>query len=109
MHKLIVSLPTNREFEGRLTLEEENGRVLAGPFPVCGLADRAAAGRHGNPSGRALLPFGDTPLGRYRVTGIHATGPKTSLPAASATDKWRDTDSCGFKDIVAPSPFQIYS
>jgi len=81
MHKLIVSLPTNREFEGSLTLEEENGRVLAGPFPVCGLADRAAAGRHGNPSGHALLPFGDTPLGRYRVAGIQATGPRTSLPA----------------------------
>src|SRR5580658_2871903 len=81
MHKLIVSLPTKREFEGRLTLEGENGRVLAGPFPVCGLADRGAAERHGNPSGHALLPFGDTPLGRYRIAGIHATGPKTSLPA----------------------------
>jgi hypothetical protein len=81
MHKLIVSLPANREFEGRLTLEEENGRVLAGPFPVCGLADRAAAGRHGNPSGQPLLPYGDTPLGRYRIAGIHATGRKTSLSA----------------------------
>jgi len=81
MHKLIVSLPSNRELEGRLTLEEENGRVLAGPFPVCGLADRNAAGRHGNPSGNALLLFGDTPLGRYRIAGIHPTGRKTSLPA----------------------------
>ena len=81
MHKLIVSLPINREFEGRLSLEGEDGRVLAGPFPVCGFADRVAAGRHGNPSGHALLPFGDTPLGRYRITGIRATGTKTSLPA----------------------------
>ena len=80
MHKLIVSLPLNRDFEGELRLEAENGRVLAGPFPVCGRADREAARRHGNPTGQATLPFGDTPLGRYRIAGIQATGRKTSLP-----------------------------
>jgi GH24 family phage-related lysozyme (muramidase) len=81
MYKLIVSLPVNREFEGVVRLEEEGGRLVAGPFAVCGRADRKTAGRHGNPSGHALLPFGDTPLGRYKVAGIQPTGHKTSLAA----------------------------
>jgi hypothetical protein len=80
MYKLIVTLPVNRDFEGVLRLEDQTGHVVAGPFAVCGRADRGAAGRHGNSSCHALLPFGDTPLGRYRMTGIVPTGRRTSLP-----------------------------
>lgn len=81
MYRLIVSLPVNRDVEGSLRLEDDDGRVIAGPFGVCGRADREAAGRHGNPSCNALLPFGDTPLGRYRMTGILPTGLKDNLSA----------------------------
>ena len=81
MYKLIVTLPVNRDFEGVLRLEDQNGHLVAGPFAVCGRADREAAGRHANPSCNALLPFGDTPLGRYRMAGILPTGRRTNLPA----------------------------
>jgi hypothetical protein len=81
MRKLIVSLPANRDFEGVLRLEDENGRVVAGPFAVCGRADDSAARRHGNSSRHTHLPFGDTPLGRYRMTAILPTGKGTSLSA----------------------------
>jgi hypothetical protein len=79
MHKLIVTLPVNRDFEGMLRLEDQNGRLVAGPFAVCGRADGEAAGRHGNSSRHTLLPFGDTPLGRYRIAGILPTGRRTNL------------------------------
>jgi hypothetical protein len=81
MYKLIVTLPVNRDFEGILRLEDDKGRLVAGPFAVCGRADREAAGQHGNPSCKALLPFGDTPLGGYRMAGILPTGRRTNLPA----------------------------
>ena len=81
MHKLIVTLPVDRNFEGILRLEDQNGHLVAGPFAVCGRADREAAARHGNSSCDALLPFGDTPLGRYRMTGILPTGRRTNMPA----------------------------
>jgi GH24 family phage-related lysozyme (muramidase) len=81
MRKLVVSLPTNRDFEGVLRLEDDKGRVVAGPFAVCGRADDSAARRHGNSSRHPQLPFGDTPLGRYRMTAILPTGRGTSLSA----------------------------
>jgi hypothetical protein len=81
MRKLIVILPENRDLEGVLRLEEQNGRLVAGPFAVCGRADGEVAGRHGNSSRQALLPFGDTPLGRYRIAGIVPTGRRTNLSA----------------------------
>ncbi len=79
MRKLIVTLPPNRDLEGTVHLEED-GELLAGPFPVCGRADSKAAERHGNPSRNTLLPFGDTPLGLYRVLGILPSGFGTALP-----------------------------
>ncbi|MFZ0773913.1 MAG: pesticin C-terminus-like muramidase [Candidatus Sulfotelmatobacter sp.] len=81
MRKLIVILPENRDFEGILRLEDQNGRLVAGPFAVCGRADGEVARRHGNSSRHAILPFGDTPLGRYRIAGILPTGRRTNLSA----------------------------
>lgn len=81
MHKLIVTLPRNRDFEGSLRLEDHNGRLLAGPFAVCGRADGEMARRYGNSSRQTVLPFGDTPLGRYRMAGVLPSGARTSLPA----------------------------
>ncbi len=79
MRKLIVTLPPQRDVEGTVHLEED-GRRLAGPFPVCGRADSSAALRHGNPTRNPLLPFGDTPLGLYRVLGLLPSGFGTALP-----------------------------
>ena len=79
MRKLIVTLPPNRDVEGTVHLEEE-GRMLAGPFPVSGRADTTAAERHGNPTRNPLMPFGDTPLGLYRVLGLLPSGFGTALP-----------------------------
>lgn len=79
MAKLIVSLPEDRGYAGTLRVENGRGRVLAGPFPVCGRADGAAARRHDNRARNPLLPFGDTPLGRYRVVGVLPGG--TDWPA----------------------------
>jgi|HubBroStandDraft_6_1064221.scaffolds.fasta_scaffold01118_4 hypothetical protein len=80
MHKLIVILPVNRDFEGLLRLEDQNGRLVTGPFAVCGRADGEAAARHGNSPRHTLLPFGDTPLGRYRIAGILPTRGRPNLP-----------------------------
>jgi hypothetical protein len=81
MEKLVIMLPEDRRYAGTLRLESEDGDVVAGPFPVCGRADEGAALRHGNPSRNPLLPFGDTPLGRYRVEGILPSGAGTERPA----------------------------
>ena len=79
MLKLVVAFSSNRDFEGKIHLEQD-GRLLAGPFAVCGRADEAAAQRHGNPDRNPLLPFGDTPLGFYRVVGLLPSGGGTALP-----------------------------
>jgi hypothetical protein len=81
MHRIIVTLPENRDYAGTLRLEDEDGDVVAGPFAVCGRADEAAARRHGNASRNPLLPFGDTPLGRYRIEHILPSGTGTQRPA----------------------------
>jgi hypothetical protein len=81
MHRLLVTLPENRDFTGMLLVEDAKGDVVAGPFAVCGRADAAAARRHDNPSRDPLLPFGDTPLGRYRIEGVLPSGNGTERPA----------------------------
>jgi hypothetical protein len=81
MRTLIVTLPKNRDYAGKLRLEDEDGAVMAGPFYVCGRADDAVAQSHDNPNRDPLLPFGNTPLGRYRVLGVVASGAGSHLPA----------------------------
>ena len=65
MRKLIVTLPPNRDVEGTVHLEED----CAAEEPLSRLRTSRclAAQRHGNPTRNPLLPFGDTPLGFYRV------------------------------------------
>jgi hypothetical protein len=79
MRKLIVKLTKDRAVEGTIHLEE-NGSLIAGPFPVCGRADMVAAKSHGNPSRNPLLPYGDTPSGHYRVIGTLPSGDGTARP-----------------------------
>ena len=48
----------------------EDGELIGGPWPCYGKADNAKAAAQENPSRDPVLPYGDHPLGRYRVTGF---------------------------------------
>jgi len=75
---LRIILPVNRDYTGTIALLDEEGGALAGPFPICGRASDQIAADHGNPSRATTLPYGDAPLGMYRVAGLVPTGPETS-------------------------------
>lgn len=62
---------------GTMRLEDEGGRLLAGPFPAYGRADTEQATRHGNPGRSPLLPYGDTPTGTFAIPRAVATGAGT--------------------------------
>jgi hypothetical protein len=81
MARIRVHLPTDRNYTGTLRLEDDTGRVLLGPFPVCGRANNLAASEHGNPNRSPLLRYGDTPLGLYTVAGVLKTGRGTLYDA----------------------------
>ena len=81
MTKISVQLPADRNFTGLIQLEDDLGNVLTGPFAVCGRANDQAAAERGNLSRVTTLPYGDTPLGWYRVTEILDTGAETLYPA----------------------------
>jgi hypothetical protein len=80
-----VALPADRKKLGTYTVVDDAGIVRFGPVPCLGLADQTLAGEHGNPTRNPLLPYGDTPLGLYRVTIIpassntHSYGPNPRL------------------------------
>jgi hypothetical protein len=77
MAKIKIQLPADRNFTGLIQLEDDRGNVLAGPFAVCGRANDHTAAERGNSSRVTTLPYGDTPLGWYRVTEILDTGRET--------------------------------
>jgi hypothetical protein len=81
LHKIIVRLPSDRDYAGILEIQGPGGKTIAGPFDVCARADSEIARRNHNPSRNPLLPFGDVPLGNYRVAQIFDSGPRTSYPA----------------------------
>jgi len=80
MHKIIVRLLSDRAYAGQLHIENQAGKVLVGPFPVCGRADDKLAQENKNPDRNPLLPFGDTPLGEYEVRQIIKSGKGTFYP-----------------------------
>lgn len=63
---LIARLPAGRLTIGSLTLAEGPQELFM--VPCYGKADNAAATAAGNPTRDPLRPFGDFPLGLYRVT-----------------------------------------
>lgn len=75
MAKLLIVLPTARDYCGRGVLLSGNGSRLLGPFRILGTASRNVSRKNGNPSHDRGLPFGDPPAGTYLVAG--------SLPPAS--------------------------
>lgn len=68
MAYISVVFGADRNFCGRLSLIDDDDRVICGPFAVAGRASSLLAARHGNPTREPTLPYGDTPTGVYRVT-----------------------------------------
>jgi hypothetical protein len=77
--KLKIQLPKDRNYTGVLRVEDDLGRALAGPFLVCARANDLAASEHGNPRRLQALPYGDTPVGGYRVARTVGTGRGTQF------------------------------
>src|SRR3989442_355748 len=63
--RIDVELPTDRARPGKLTLKDDQGHVLAGPFDVLGKADNGRAAQEGNPTRDSTRSYGDTPTGTY--------------------------------------------
>ena len=82
MPKLRIQLPKDRNYTGVLRVEDDLGRALAGPFLVCARANDLAASEHGNPRRLQALPYGDTPVGGYRIARIAGTGRGTQFEAS---------------------------
>jgi hypothetical protein len=76
--KIIVRLPHNRNYAGRLHVENSAGKRLIGPFPVGGRANDPMAYDSRNSRRDPALPFGDTPCGGYQVKKIISTGAGTA-------------------------------
>lgn len=70
MSHIVVLLPHDRDRVGTLTLYDDSGRIIAGPFTALGLADKKDAERHNNIERDALKQYGNTPLGEYSVAGF---------------------------------------
>jgi hypothetical protein len=66
-NRLVIRLPKNRDRYGSLSLHDSAGGVVEGPFPAIGRASSVRAVRAGNPDRLPTKPFGDTPLGLYRL------------------------------------------
>jgi hypothetical protein len=81
MNKIIVRIPNNLDFAGLLEIQNANGKRIAGPFHVCARADDQLARNNKNPRRNPLLPFGDMPLGEYRIAQIIESGSGTSYAA----------------------------
>jgi hypothetical protein len=83
MIEIVVELPADRRYLGTLTLKNDQGRVVAGPFPAFGKADNITAINHANAARDPTLPYGDTPEGSYEVTSAVATGDGTHFSSHS--------------------------
>jgi hypothetical protein len=70
--RLVIRLPKNRDRYGSLALHDSAGGVIEGPFPAIGRASSVLALRAGNPDRLPTKPFGDTPLGLYRLRRLEA-------------------------------------
>ena len=78
MHTIEILLPSDRTRSGHLFLRNDLGHQVLGPYAVCGRANDFAASEHENPARSPLLPYGDTPIGEYRIRGIVPTGGGTA-------------------------------
>jgi len=67
VHKLLVLLPKDRTLTGMLHSIQEDGQI-AFSAPCRGKADNGRAVKENNPERKPVLPYGDTPSGRYKMT-----------------------------------------
>ena len=67
MIRLVIEFSPSRDLCGALTLIDNRGRRICGPWPVAGRATDSLAEAHGNPRRNPVLRYGDTPTGSYRV------------------------------------------
>jgi hypothetical protein len=79
--RIRISLPDNRDYEGRLEAFDLSGAVVFGPVPAAGRAHDEPAAAHENPSRNPLLPYGDTPLGTFVASGVVESGGGRGLDA----------------------------
>lgn len=79
MRQICIRLPSNRDLEGEVHIQDEHGHVRSGPFPISGRAADPIAAANGNPERNPLLPFGDPPTGVYRIGGLRETGAANGL------------------------------
>lgn len=84
--RIVVHVPKDRAKCGQLWLEDSGGRKVAGPFTACAKADGATAKKHKNPDRSPLLPYGDTPVGGYRVEHVLKVGQGSIYPERSYGD-----------------------
>jgi hypothetical protein len=84
--RIAVELPSDRTKCGRLILYSSAGKIVAGPFLACGVADLKSAKKHSNETRSSILPYGDTPTGGYGVIGVFRVGDNTKYNAKSYGD-----------------------
>jgi len=70
MKKIAVQLHKDRTLSGILQILDLSGGFILGPFTCLGKADGGDAKLHGNPERNPVLPFGDTPTGKYNVVQL---------------------------------------
>jgi gamma-glutamyltranspeptidase/glutathione hydrolase len=65
-----IQLLQDRTRPGRVQLFDDDGKPLSSAYPCLGMGDPSAAAAHGNPTRNPVLPYGDTPIGRYSIPGF---------------------------------------
>jgi hypothetical protein len=56
---------------------DDDDTTICGPFEIAGSANAEVALEQGNPTCDPLYPYGHTPTGQYRVSGLVTTGQNT--------------------------------
>jgi hypothetical protein len=78
--RLLVEFGPDRDCCGVLTLFDEIGTRICGPFPVAGRSSDAVAVAGKNPTRNPLLRYGDTPTGGYMLRRLLKSGRHTPFP-----------------------------
>ncbi len=77
MVRLLVDFGPDRDCCGTLTLLNERGGRICGPFPVAGRSSDALAAANKNSARNPLFRYGDTPTGSYALRRILSSGRNT--------------------------------
>lgn len=88
MSKLIVQFDPDRTKVGAISLINKFGQTIQF-LSALGKASRTDATAHNNPECSTILPFGDTPLGEYKIVGIEDTSGFTGKNLNSYGNKGR--------------------